>query len=433
MRISTEKSKLQTSKLLTNYFCVLFLIALYYLWYRYPFRINSSGTSPTYSDTPYILQILKYTLFFATVGIFTVLPLLARRSRWPRYRLGWWMAIVIVVWFIVQSGLVAIITSDLVHFESVIFLFALIPLMFYSRSFKIRLTIIERFLRWFIYITTASFVLQVLLFITVGRLPALAYQGSLFVRFGGLWDDPNGFAVFLSFIIPFIYFSEMRHSRKILLIVINLVSLIATQSLTGIFAFVASLFLVTGCLFLRPVARQWARRIGMIYLWLAIFAFVGLTALMIFNLKFDLTGLAIRYLEGKQPSMNIHMESWSMITQGTGLPTILGMEPTGRLVESGYATLLLNFGVFTLLAYVLFLLAIFWKTINVLRAYHDQPGIAVFYGAAFFSAAYGVAMLNLPLQTVFPINLLFILFAILAFQTYRIVDWQDLANSDVGR
>lgn len=431
MRLSTEKSELKLSKPLTNYFCVLFLIALYYLWYRYPFQINSSTTSATYSDTPLFLQILKYILFIATIGIYTVLSLSARGPHFPRYNLGWWMTMILVAWLVIQSVIVTIITSNLIHIQSMIFLVTLVPLMFYPYSFTIKLTSIERFLRWFVYIATGVSVLQEVLFITVGRLPALAWPTLHSFRFGSLWDDPNGFAIFLSFIIPFIYFSSIRRSWKILLIAINLVSLMATQSFTGIFANFASLLLVTGCLFLRPVAHQQARRIGLIYLYLTIAAIAGLTALILLNNKLDLTNVAIRYIAFKQGSINGHTASW-LVMKNLGMPTVLGLKPTGFFGESGFVDLLVNFGVFALLAYVSFLIAIFWKTIKVLRTYYDQPGIAVFYGAAFFLAAYSVAMVNLPLQIVFPVNLLFVLFAALAFQTRRIMEWQSPTNSVIG-
>ena len=55
--------------------CILLLII--YLSYRYPLQINFSGTSPTYSDTPFVLQIGKFLL----AGLFFIVLLVAFRAQ----------------------------------------------------------------------------------------------------------------------------------------------------------------------------------------------------------------------------------------------------------------------------------------------------------------------------------------------------------------
>jgi len=428
--IISEKSK-KLSHPLTRYFGLLLMIALYYLWYRYPFKINSTSTSPTYSDTPFFLSILKYILFLVVVSIYAIISLCVRHLRLPRFRLSWWILFVLTTWVFVLPSIVTIFVRNLENLEAGIFLLAIMPLILYPRSYTISMSSIERLLRWFVYINTTVSVLQIILFITIGRLPALAYGGTLLVRFGGLWDDPNGMAVFLSFIIPFIYFSTIGRYLKVMLILINFGLLIATQSFTGIFAFFASLLFVNGFLFLRPVNRQWARQFSRFFFGLVILATIILMALVFLSLNYDLIGLASTYFELKKPSMIYRLQSLSVITQSPGLPTILGLEPLGWYFENGYVDLFVNLGIFVLLAYVLFLIMVFIRIMYILRDYQNQFGINVFYGAAFFSAAYSVGMLNLPLQRVFPLNMLFIIFALLAFQSHRIVEWQGLYNSDV--
>jgi hypothetical protein len=422
----------RSAKPLTNYMLALFLLALYYLWYRYPFQINSSVTSPTYTDTPVSLQVAKYLLCFAIVGAYTAMALSATRMRLPRYGIGPWMAVVMGTFLVALAAVVTVITADLANLWCFVFLFAFVPLMLFPDSFRFSLVSIERCLRWFVYITTAAFIVQLALFLTVGRLPALSFEGSVFIRFGGLWDDPNGFAVFLSFLLPFVFFSDISRPGKVLLITVNLVSLLATQSFTGIFAFAASLVIVPICLFVRPVAVQQARRLFKLYLWLALAVVLGLCVLMYMHLEFDLDliGAATEYLEEKQGSLEGHKESLDALLNADAL-NIMGLAPTGFWGESGYVGVLLNYGAGALLVYALLFVAIFGRSIRVLRASHGKPGIAVFYGVAFFLVAYGVAMFNLPLQRIFPVNLLVILFAALVCQTYRIAEWRSVKREPV--
>lgn len=381
-------------------------------------------TSPTYTDTPLSIQLAKYLLYAAIVGAYTVMPLSAAKFQLPRYKIGLWMAIVMAISLVVQAAIVTVITSDLANLWCFLFLSVFIPLMLYPHSFGFSVVSIERCLRWFVYITTAASIVQVGLFMAIGRLPALGWEGSILIRFGGLWDDPNGFAVFLSFIVPFVFFSGISRSRKVLLIAINLVSLLATQSFTGIFAFGASLLIVPICLFVKPVAVHQARRLFKLYVWIAFAVMLGLWALkhLLGEFNLDLIGVATEYLAQKQGSVEGHKESLDALLNAD-LQSILGLAPTGFGVESGYAGVLLNYGAGALLVYALLFAAIVGRSIRVVRANHSKPGIAVFYGAAFFLVAYGVAMFNLPLQRVFPVNLLVILFAALVCQTYRIAEW----------
>ena len=61
--------EVDNDRLATNAFAALLVIAFYYLGYRYPLRINSSTTSPTYSDTPGWLQVGKYLLKGLSISV----------------------------------------------------------------------------------------------------------------------------------------------------------------------------------------------------------------------------------------------------------------------------------------------------------------------------------------------------------------------------
>ncbi len=58
------------SKRVSNILIIIFNVYLYYYGYRYILRYNDSETSPTYSDTPLVLQIGKYILILLLIAIF---------------------------------------------------------------------------------------------------------------------------------------------------------------------------------------------------------------------------------------------------------------------------------------------------------------------------------------------------------------------------
>src|SRR5258708_21422695 len=309
-----------------------------------------------------------------------------------------------------------------------VFWFAFLPLLFFPEQEKIRIDKLCAYLRWFAYLTTIATVLQIVLFVAVGRLPALGYEDSPFIRFGGLWDDPNGFAIFLSFLLPFIYFSSMGRVTKAVLLVINLAALAVTQSFTGIAAFLGSVVAVLAWLLLTSMPKSLCNKLRSFVLLIGSGGLVAAGALwyVLQMLGIDVIATAIWYLEHKRGSVSEHNISLDEFLR-SGLSQWLGFDP-GFVGESGYINLILNFGVINTFAYALLLVAIFVRSLVLLKKYHAEPNSELFFGVSFFMAAFLLAMLNLPLDEVFPINLLFVIFAMLVVHADRLATRAEVTS-----
>ena len=90
---------------------------LFYLSYRYPLQINSSTTSPTYSDTPFFLSFLKYlvVIFLLALGVvFLRVNSLSRSFVW-----GFKINAVTRIYFFAATWLLVLgmISKDFYYFE----------------------------------------------------------------------------------------------------------------------------------------------------------------------------------------------------------------------------------------------------------------------------------------------------------------------------
>lgn len=179
----------QAEKVLA-FFC---LAAGLYYCYRYALQYNSTGTSPTYSDTPLAFQIGKYALF--AVAYFIVILYAMRSGR----RVGG-----LTIWVLPAISyclLTSLARGGLTEYLKYYYFILPACIVMFVPDDRIDRVVLKVFVALFIYHLVYEAV-QILLFRLVGRLPALAYEKSL-TRFGGGWDDPNAFGVFLC--IPIAY------------------------------------------------------------------------------------------------------------------------------------------------------------------------------------------------------------------------------------
>jgi hypothetical protein len=375
----------------TAYIIVLLGLALYYLSYRYPLQVNSSLTSPTYSDTPFILQVGKYLFFLAVLAAALILQQARQALALDRPAL----AKTLLYGFPAgQALLAAPFAGNPWLLQSGVFFLA-VPLLVCSRGRGWDIGRVCRFLRWFVYLALAAELLQLALFLGLGRLPALAYQGSLSVRFGSLWDDPNGFAFAVCLLVPFVLASgHWPVAGKGLLAAALFASLLLTQSLTGIGAFF--LAAVAGIAIL---AHQRLTR-------LRILAGVAvLTAVCAFATIFLYSPLAQQLVALKAGSIAEHIDGLDTL-RSTSLMNYLGFSPRGRAGEAGLMNMLVNFGVLYAAVYLAIGVRTTWRLAVKIRRYGNEPGGELFYGAFFFVIAFYLGLANLPLDTIFPLNLL---------------------------
>lgn len=383
----------------TLVFVALLVVALYYLAYRYPFQINSSTTSPTYSDTPPLLQLGKYALIAVILVAGLVVVVTRGDARWRR---SWRDArqdqrVVMVGMGIVSALLLArgaaVGPLDIVVVSLTLAVLPALGLILLASPISPRS--IWRTLVWFAGVALVVELAQIILFAILGRLPALAYEGSLSVRFGSLWDDPNGFALVVSLLVPLLLLGPGPRWVRYAAVGGLSVSLVLTQSLTGYAAVIVGLGVVMARL------TTWTRRRLLV---LAIICATGVTIIV----AALTTPIVDAFVASKLGSVLDHLDSFAQFPT-FDVATWIGVSGSARTgIESGYVWLIANSGLPITLAYVgvgVFAVArLLWRA-DTGHAYRK----AVDAGFAAFIVAYLVANTNLQLVSSFPLDLLYVL------------------------
>jgi hypothetical protein len=368
-------------------------VGLYYLSYRYPFQIGSSTTSYGYADTPLVLQVGKYLLLLAAL-----LPYVTLSSKRIKAVPGVLFVYSGCVYLAVAGGVCAVLTGYAGAAES-----ALLWMM--AAHMAIRRD--ERgvqpylgFLTWFSVIALAFVCLQIVLFFSTGRVPGLSISGSIFIRFGGLWDDPNGFAIALSLIVPLCFLRIRSGLFRFLFSAFSLLCLLATQSLTGIGAFFVSMLLGLMLLVLFGAIRP-----GVLLVILLLAASAVISAVFIFYERLEM------FLEMKSGSVADHLRSLNALSEA-GWPAFFGLEPNNSWTESAYVNWLVNYGVaYTAVNFALLGFMILASAALCIRRREFIP-------VMFFLIAYAAGLANLPLDAVFPVNLLAMFLGAIVLRTY---------------
>lgn len=406
----------------TENFIITCLITCFYsLSYRYPFQINSSTTSPTYTDTPLILQISKYIIFISTIYIFLIISL-SKDNLKNKFTLKKTDIIIsTLIFYTITTGIIlSIATNETLYIENVLFLsFATI---FILLNEKIRLDKFTKIFSWFIYISTIFNFIQIILFYFFGRLPALAYKSSLSVRFGSIWDDPNAYSIFLSFIIPFLFFKKNKSILTWIMIYSNILFLILTQSLTGIASFIGAICLVRIISATLPWDKKAAKFLrGPFNIFLIIFAATTIFSTTIFYIyNINIFKILIEIWTLKQGSILDHFLSFDILLD-SGHMSLLGLSPSNATSESGYINRIINFGIPIFLLSLIAVLFAYLKLIILFRKLWHQKGAETLYSLLFFLPTTAFSTINLPIDHVFPINFIIIIFLCLIWQSQKII------------
>lgn len=401
----------------STFFVLLFLLAFYYLSYRYPFQINASTTSPTYRDTPTSLQVGKYLVYGVLIGGFAALRLIGGGARRIEWRLAGTALLCLHLFVYALAAGVLARNSQLA--ETGIF-FTLVPCYVLLRQGRVSLSRVASVVRWMVYIGIAVSALQVAAFLAFGRLPALAYAGSLTVRFGSVWDDPNGWAIFTSLLAGFVVADRTGKVQKAILLSLLGLSLLLTQSLTGIAATLGSVGVVLLLLIAARARWRWIAQAGGAG---AVYAVLGALVLLIVvpNPLFQ------AYWREKSGSVAVHVEHLQRIARA-GVGEFSGFAPIGEYGEPGYLNLAVNMGVPYLLVFVYVGLVAMIRHARQIATAAIPSSRAVNYACLAFLASYYLAMVNLPVDTVFPLNLIMVLCILLSFS-----ELTEVAESAVRR
>lgn len=178
-------------------FVIINFILLVYNFHRYIFKYNDENTSPTYTNTPLTWKVLKYVILGFLISV------LHFSFKWKRNFNRTALTVILSFCFwIIMVNLLNYMKFDfkIDELEAIIWAIILFPLIFLSVDEKIEIS--KFYDNYFLPVSYAVIVTNAIVifnFYIFGRLPALGYEGSL-VRFGGLWDDPNGFGFFSNFL-----------------------------------------------------------------------------------------------------------------------------------------------------------------------------------------------------------------------------------------
>ena len=381
-------NRTNVSKLNKFLIYLLLVILFYYLTYRYVFSINNSKTSPTYSDTSTLLILGKYILIGMVFCFVTLLNIgKAFSLRYPLKDLGF------IYFSFIVPALYGILTKNIYLIESFVFLpLFIIPKILYDRTNLIEIT--QRFIQVTFYLFIGFQIFQFFNFIFFGSLPALGY-GGLAVRFGSFFDDPNGFSILmpLFLFIPLLYKSTLK---KYIIFIIVLFCILVSQSGTGI---ISTFFSFTIVLILTGLIKN--RKVFKIFSLLSV-SILAISILILYQYFETLLLL----LEMKKGSIYSRSDGFSIISSITDLVIPVN---SGKLTESGYINLISIAGI---LIYPYFIFNFYIMIILIRKVRNElRRDRKLFYvGVLMFFVSYSIAMLNIPVSIVYPLNALYFYF-----------------------
>lgn len=368
------------------------LIAFYYNVYRYPLQINNTSTSPTYSETPLILKLGKYlvTLAVLLVVLVSKKAFTTRISKEHFWYGGSWLLLIAipVAWGLVTRNFQFIETG---FFLAPGFFFFLLSYRTYNFSS------LARVLKYTVLIGIFFNLLQIALFLTIRRLPGLAYPDSFAVRFGSFLDDPNAFGILLALLLGFtmIYFRGWK--KKGMLATLWLF-LLLTQSLTALLAVPFAFVAYRGMLLLH-FQRVRARSLVLV----VFIAGTGLALIFAFLNQIIEVGTVIYLM--KKGSIEDHYESFLRLFQISWVQ-LAGLRPANIFSETGYVNLIANFGLPYALLYVTMMGFAIRKLFIAYLSTTERNERSVIFASLIYLLAFSIGMLNLPLEQVFPVNVL---------------------------
>lgn len=398
--LGNKDNKTKDRQFQNAYFLLLIFFCFYYC-YRYIFKYNSEGTSPTYSNTPLLFQAGKYGIAALFIAFFVLLLFYHKE----KIKVG-------KIEFIILICFICIIIKSVYYksfdFPIKYFLFAVTAyfIVFIGdfASFEEKLILANKII--FVYHLVYSMI-QIALYLFIHRLPALAYENGL-IRFGGGWDDPNAFGLYLLIPIGYILCNLLQNKltgkNELCLWFFLLISLgleILTFSFAGYF----------GCVIL--LIAMIIRYNKKVDLWVLILSLVALICIMglvfqekilwIINEKFGSAGLHLQDLIFKISNENFVV----------GL--FFGNE-VYTFNENIYNIILQSFGLPVLLLTVVIELLFICVAIKVSKANRDN----IFdFMVALFIIAFTICQFGIPYGIIFPMNFIYWSSCFYALAKYR--------------
>ena len=305
---------------------------------------------------------------------------------------AWFIGIVCFYIFIINLLSYAIYTKSIFdEFEYPLYFFMLSPLFLFPQNFIQKIVYeIDKLLiiaAWILIFSNLYIYINYILF---DRLPAHAYVGTL-VRFGGLWDDPNGF----SFFCVFLFFILWRKKNFITCfgLLINIVFA---------FSFASYLLFIFSFFYWVIIDRFKIKGIHVL-------AIIFIITIIILFFLFVITPENIYYFKGiyeaKKGSIEVHKKLLNLNFYFIPL-TNEGVQFSETWMLSFF------FNYFPISPIAIFgLFHLLFKQI-----FTRDKSYIIYYITIFI-----IGMFFLPLLYVFPINFIFILLLILYIKTENVI------------
>lgn len=391
------------------------VLAFYYDWYCYPFKMGSTATSPTYNDTPAWISAIKYVLFFALcVGLLPGAIRVARqlRVRRPLYLVAYLSLLLLPLFYGGAGEIYRIFQVEPFFsqrhiplervFEVGIFFVAAI-LLHAQPPQRINFRPIINLMTVTLAIYLAFDLLEIAAFFLFGRLPAEAYENSILVRFGSLMDKPNYFGILTALFFGLIFASEWRYRNKVLIFVLLSAALLLTLSFTAC----AAVGVVCVIYSLATLRRLTYRVVFTAVLGLVVLAVA--VRLASNSDSVDWLDTYQQMIEAKSSSVEVHLQSLDIVRKHFGIANLIGLEPVyeGVSAETQYVEIAVTEGGLYLFLFTVVMATALYRCMRALARKRTSPEVRVMASAAFcLLLAMVVAGFGLPVMAMFPLNLL---------------------------
>ena len=192
----------------------------FYYSFRYPLQYNDALTSAAYRDTPMVLRAADDVVFLLLVSVVVLMKMGRGRLLLNRRHLVASGAILVCF-----SGILLGLGLEGAVKVKGVAIYSLLLAVTSAADLRYMISFIFRYLVRFYLLLLLVDAVQVLLFLAIGRPPALAWSTEPHtiltqdVRFGSLWDDPNSFGLFLVFVVTWVLYAKLPARRKVLLVV----------------------------------------------------------------------------------------------------------------------------------------------------------------------------------------------------------------------
>lgn len=357
------------------FWLLLLLLLLFYNSYRYFFSYNMH----TAQVIPLFWKILKYILL-----PLCLIPIYIKSYK--SFKLKKSISIVFLSFLCFYILIINALSFELYEniifdeFEYVIYFFLLSPIFFFSQKLlRVLISNIEDVIYVTAWIMVISNIYVYFNYLFFNRLPAHAYTGSL-VRFGGLWDDPNGFAFFC----VFLFFSLWKSKRLIICLCLFICIVFA-------FSFTSYILFIFSIIYFMYVEQF---KFKLIHILIIVFIVVLTISVCIFFLTLEDIEYFKGIIEAKSGSMDAHKKLLDL--NFYALPIL---NEGVQFSETWILSFLVNYMPISPVALSLL-------TLYILGVFLRREKSIVSY----FIILFVLGMLFLPMLYVFPVNFIFIVF-----------------------